>query len=109
MTTLTGTPLLEKRMERDDPSTTLDDKTRVPLLWIAGVCVSVVGLAIVSTFWISGQLHNIDARLTNIEQSTVNRWTSQDMEIWSLRLQLKNAGKIDVPDTSDIVRSRNSK
>lgn len=43
----------------------LDDKSKIPIWWVAVILVSVVGASVRGAFWTA----NVDNRLANLEQS----------------------------------------
>lgn len=68
---------------------------------------AVIGLVVAATLWITSSLHDIDTRLIAIEAGISDRWTSQHMTVWALRLGKDNAA-LAVPDVSRVIHDRSS-
>lgn len=66
---------------------------------------SLVALIVAATLWITSMFHAIDTRLISIEAAGRDRWTAQDMTIWSLRLD-KDNDSLSVPDVSRVIQDR---
>lgn len=71
---------------------------------IAAALTAII-VTVSAAMWVSGQLHEIDMRLAGIETQILNRWTSQDQQIWALQLERENAG-LSVPSIMEILKQR---
>lgn len=87
----------------------LSPTTLVPLGIVVTCCVSVIIAVLKFHGWISGQFDSLSAEIKDLKAATQymngNRWTSQDQEIYSLRLKLNN-NTLNVPDVGEIIKRR---
>ena len=96
-------------MSEDKRKDILSPATLVPLGVVVGCCISVIIAVLKFHGWISGQFDALSAEIRDLKAITQhingNRWTSQDQEIFSLRLKLNN-NTITVPDVGEIIKRR---
>ena len=69
-------------MTENGKKTHLSKDTLIPLSFVMLICGGVV--------WMNDKLGDIDNRLENIERLAEDRWTTLDMENWTLRLKMAN-------------------
>jgi len=67
----------------------------------------ILGGLVANYLQINEKFHQIDSRLLAIERGTSDRWTRQDMQVWSLKLEKENREQLlVVPDPDAISRAR---
>ena len=64
----------------------LNEKTKLPLGLVVSCIIAFLGGAL----WISNSLNRIDNRLAAMERLSNDRWTSADMNLWTMQLRMDN-------------------
>ena len=81
--------------------TILGPNTLMPV----GVMVTLLLTIIAAVFWLDTRFDELEVRMMEIERSIGDRWTGNDMKLWTEMMQRKNPGHV-IPDPWEIVKHR---
>lgn len=68
-----------------------------------GFWLTLMGMLIGATLWLSMRFGDLERRIDRLDMSTANRWTAEDMQIWSLQLKTLNPS-LEVPCPQEVVK-----